>query len=164
MCWLAGEAILKETPSVSEMKKHQDLLAVLKANQMRITPLRRLLVQFILDNKAKQPSLKEIQDFLSSQIAAVDRSTVYRNLEVLKRLDIIQELDLPGVGKRFQYIFDRQVHHFYICKSCGKLSRGNQDLFEKIETVLKDVHGFEKANLSIVFYGYCAKCKKRVVL
>lgn len=129
---------------------------------MRITPLRRLLVQFVLDNKSQQLSLKDIQDYLTSKISFVDRSSIYRNIEVLKKLDILQELDLPIVGKRFQYVFDRQVHHFYICKNCGKLNRGNKELFEKIESVLKDVHGFEKANLSIVFYGYCSKCAKIV--
>ena len=143
------------------MKKHQDLLAVLKANKMRITPLRRLLMQFILDHKSEQPSLKDIQDYLTSRISYIDRSSVYRNLEVLKKLDIIQELDLPKLGKRFQYIFDRQVHHFYICKSCGKLNKGNKDLFQKIEAVLKEVHGFEKANLSLVFYGLCSKCSDK---
>ena len=155
-----GKLIRCSRNSVSGMKKHQDLLAVLKANKMRITPLRRLLVQFILDHKSAQPSLKDIQDYLTERLSYVDRSSVYRNLEVLKKLDIIQELDLPNIGKRFQYVFDRQVHHFYICKTCGKLNRGNKDLFEKIETVLKDVHDFEKANLSIVFYGHCAKCAK----
>ena len=45
------------------MKKHKDLLAVLKSNHMRITPARRLLLQFILDNKSRQLSLKEIHDY-----------------------------------------------------------------------------------------------------
>ncbi len=146
------------------MKKHQDLLAILRAKKMRITPLRRLLVQFILDHKSEQLSLKDIQDYLVDRFSQVDRSSVYRNLEVLKKLGIIQELDLPSIGKRFQYVFEKQVHHFYICKSCGKLNKGNKNLFEKIEAVLKDVHGFEKANLSVVFYGYCAKCSKALEL
>jgi len=125
---------------------------------MRITPARRALLQFILDNKSRQISVQEIQDFLDKQIMGVDRSSVYRNLETLQRLNIIQELNLPNVGKRYQYVLDRKVHHFYICKSCGKASRGNEELFSKIETALKDVHGFSKANLSVVFYGFCSKC------
>jgi len=140
------------------MIKHKDLLAILRSNKMRITPARRLLLQYILDNHAKQLSLKDIQTYLEKKLVGVDRSSIYRNLETLKKLDIIQELSLPRLGKRFQYIFDRKVHHFYICKSCGKSHRGNKELFEKIEEALKDVHGFSKANLSIVFYGYCAKC------
>ena len=140
------------------MKKHKDLLEVLRSNKMRITPARRLLLQFILDNKARQLAMEEFQGFLEKKAAGVDRSSVYRNIDVFQKLGIIQELNLPQVGKRFQYVLDRKVHHFYICKSCGKANRGYQSLFDKIESALKDVHGFSKANLSVVFYGLCAKC------
>lgn len=142
------------------MKKHKDLLAVLRSNNMRITPARRVLLQFILDNKTRHISVQEIQRFLDQEMTGVDRSSVYRNLETFQKLDIIQELNLPNIGKRYQYILDRKVHHYYICKSCGKANRGNEELFSKIEEALKDVHGFSKANLSIVFYGYCAKCSE----
>ena len=140
------------------MKKHRDLLAVLRSNKMRITPARRVLLQFLLDNKARHLSLKDVHDFIDRVMPGVDRSSIYRNLETFKRLDIIQELNLPTVGKRFQYVFDRKVHHYFICKACGKLSRGNEELFKKIERALKDIHGFSKANLSVVFYGCCGKC------
>jgi Fur family ferric uptake transcriptional regulator len=140
------------------MKKHKDLLAVLRSNKMRITPARRLLLQFILDNKARQISMQEVQEFLDKNLEGVDRSSIYRNMDALQKLDIIQELNLPNIGKRYQYVLDRKVHHFYICKACGKANRGNEALFRKIEDALKDVHGFSKANLSVVFYGYCSKC------
>ncbi len=143
------------------MKKHRDLITVLKSKNMRITPARRALVQYLLDNKSVQIPLKDIQDFITTKVEGVNRSSIYRNLEVLKKLDIIQELNLPKKGKCFQYIFDKEVHHFYICKSCGKANRGNKQLFEKIENALKDVHGFSKANLSLVFYGLCEKCSKK---
>lgn len=140
------------------MKKHKDLLEVLRSNKMRITPARRLLLQFILDNKSRQLSMEEFQEFIDKQLAGVDRSSIYRNIDVFQKLDIIQELNLPTKGKRYQYVLDRKVHHFYICKSCGKANRGNEELFKKIESALKDVHGFSKANLSVVFYGLCSKC------
>lgn len=140
------------------MKKHKDLTYVLKSNKMRITPARRLLLQFILDNKNKQLTLKDIHSFLDEKLAGVDRSSIYRNLETFKKLDIIQELNLPTKGKSFQYVFDRKVHHFYICKACGKSNKGNEELFKKVDAALKDIHGFSKANLSVVFYGYCSKC------
>lgn len=140
------------------MKRHKDLLEVLRSNKMRITPARRLLLQFILDNKSQQLSVQDIQNFVDREMAGVDRSSIYRNLETFQKLDIIQELNLPNIGKRYQYILDRKVHHFYICKVCGKANRGNEELFKKIETALKEVHGFSKANLSVVFYGFCSKC------
>jgi Fur family transcriptional regulator, ferric uptake regulator len=140
------------------MKKHKDLLEVLRSNKMRITPARRFLLQFILDNKARQISIQEVQEFLDQQLKGVDRSSIYRIMDAFQRLDIIQELNLPNIGKCYQYVLDRKVHHFYICKACGKANRGNEELFRKIEDALKDVHDFSKANLSVVFYGYCSKC------
>ncbi len=142
------------------MKKHQDLITVLRSHKMRITPARRALLQFILDNKSRQLSLKDFHGFSEEKLRGVDRSSIYRNLEMFKKLDIIQELSLPKRGKRFQYVFDRKVHHYYICKRCGKLNRGNQALFEKINQALKEIHGFSKANLSVIFYGLCSKCDK----
>src|SRR6185295_14458598 len=140
------------------MKKHKDLLEVLRSNKMRITPARRLLLQYILDNKSRQISMQEVQEFLDKQLPGVDRSSIYRNIDAFQKLDIIQELNLPNIGKRYQYVLDRKVHHFYICKACGKANRGNEELFKKVEAALKDVHGFSKANLSVVFYGYCSRC------
>ena len=127
---------------------------------MRITEGRRLLLQFILDNSARRITLAEIHAYLDAQESGMDRASVYRNLQTLKKLEVILELKLPGVGKCFQYVLDRKVHHFYICKVCGKAKSGDRALFERIEAALKDIHGFAKANLSAVFYGTCARCAK----
>jgi len=70
------------------MKKHKDLLAVLRSHKMRITPARRFLLQFILDNKSRQISVQEIQHFLDKNLEGIDRSSVYRNLDALQKLDI----------------------------------------------------------------------------
>jgi len=127
---------------------------------MRITEGRRLLLQFILDNSARRITLAEIHAHLERQRSEMDRASVYRNLQTLKKLEVIQELKLPGVGKCFQFVLDRKVHHFYICKVCGKAKSGDRPLFERIEAALKDLHGFAKSNLSVVFYGICARCGK----
>jgi Fe2+ or Zn2+ uptake regulation protein len=41
---------------------------------------------------------------------------------------------------------------------CGKAKSGDRALFERIESALRDIHGFAKSNLSLVFYGTCARC------
>jgi Fur family transcriptional regulator, ferric uptake regulator len=140
------------------MKRHRDLRALLKSNGMRITAGRRLLLQFLLDHSGGRIGLAEIHAHMDRQAVRVDRASIYRNLEAFKRLEIIQELRLPGVGKCFQYVLDRKVHHFYICKVCGKVKPGDRRLFDRIEAALRDIHGFSKANLSVVFYGACAQC------
>ncbi len=140
------------------MKRHQDLLALLKSNGMRITAGRRILLQFILDRSSRRIGLGEIHAYMDRQPVRIDRASIYRNLETFKKLEIIQELKLPGVGKCFQYVLDRRVHHFYICKVCGKAKTGDRKLFERIDAALRDIHGFAKANFSVVFYGTCSQC------
>ncbi|HXU73510.1 MAG TPA: Fur family transcriptional regulator [Polyangia bacterium] len=140
------------------MKRHRDLLAVLRANGMRITAGRRVLLQFILDSQSRRVSLREIHQHVDDRMRRIDRSSVYRNLIAFERLGIIQALNLSKSGKTYQYILDRHIHHFYICKACGNARRGNRKLFERIEAALRETHGFAKANLSVVFYGTCASC------
>lgn len=139
------------------MRRHRDLLEVLRANGMRITVGRRRLLQFILDNRSRGVPQREIHDHLGQ----IDRTSVYRNLIAFERLGIIQGLKLPKRDKTYQYVLDRKIHHFYICKACGNARRGNRKLFERIEAALRDTHGFAKANLSVVFYGTCAGCTSR---
>jgi len=125
---------------------------------MRITAGRRVLLQYILDERSRRIRLGEIHAYMDRQPTPVDRASIYRNLEIFKKLEIIQELRLPGVGKCFQYVLDRKVHHFYICKVCGKAKPGDRELFERIDAALREIHGFAKSNLSAVFYGTCAHC------
>lgn len=143
------------------MKKHEDLALYLKDRGLRMTPSKATLIQFFLDNQNRHIPLKELQNHLNKELPDVDRTTIYRNIEKFIGLGVIQELTLPNKGKVFQYIFDKKVHHYYICKSCGKTNKGNEKLFEKIEKALKDIHDFSKANLSILFYGLCTKCENK---
>jgi Fur family transcriptional regulator, ferric uptake regulator len=140
------------------MKRHKDLLAVLRANDMRITSGRRVLLQFILDHHARRIGLREIHAHLESQMGRVDRTSVYRNLMAFQRLGIIQAFKAAKAGKTFQYALDRKVHPFYICKACGEARRGSPGLFERIQAALRGVEGFSRANLSVVFYGTCPAC------
>lgn len=141
------------------MKKHKELVQFLKTNGLRMTPSKEVLIQFFLDNQNRHIPVKEIQEHLFFTTPDVDRTTIYRNIEKFISLGLIQELDLPKKGKVYQFVFDKKVQHYYICKSCGKMNKGNEDLFNKIEKALKDIHDFSKANLSVLFYGFCSKCE-----
>jgi Fur family ferric uptake transcriptional regulator len=140
------------------MKKREDLLAYLKSKGMRMTPSKELLIQFFLDNQNRHIPSKELQEHAIRHLPEVDRTTIYRNIEKLIEIDLVQELSLPKVGKAYQFIYDSKIHHYYICKSCGEVKKGDQKLFSRIEKTLKEIHDFSKAKLSVVFYGYCSDC------
>ena len=141
------------------MKKRKDLLAYLKSKSLRMTPSKELLIQFFLDNQNRHIPSKELQKHVSRYLPEVDRTTIYRNIEKLIELELVQELNLPKIGKAYQFIFDSKVHHYYICKACGEVKKGDQKLFRRIEKALKEMHDFSKAKLSVVFYGSCSDCE-----
>jgi Fur family transcriptional regulator, ferric uptake regulator len=141
------------------MRKHKDLLAVLRHNRQRVTPARRFLLQFFIDRHAHSLSLAEIQAHLQDRLPGINRSSIYRNLEMLKALSIIQEMPIARKGRRYQFVFERPVHHFIICKACGRVSKGKRPFFEQVERALQNIHDFKEANLSVTFYGFCARCR-----
>ena len=110
------------------MRKRKDLLAYLKSKGLRMTPSKELLIQFFLDNQTRHIPSKELQEHVAHHLPDVDRTTIYRNIEKLIALDLIQELHLPKTGKAYQFIFDRKVHHYYICKSCSEIKKGRKTL------------------------------------
>lgn len=148
----------------SAVKKRKDLAAYLRSKGLRMTASKELLIQFFLDNQSRHILTKELQEHVARHLPDVDRTTIYRNIEKFIALDLIQELDLPKTGKAYQFIFDKKVHHYYICKECGDLKKGDKKLFDRIEKALKDIHDFSKAQLSVVFYGHCSECSTRSVL
>ena len=143
------------------MKKHKDLLSYLKAKGLRATNAKKALLQFFLDREGKNIDPSELALFVEKELPNVDRTTIYRNLDKFIELEVIQKLKLQEKKTVYQYIFDRKVHHYFICKSCGKAAKGNEEFFKKVEKALREVHGFSKANLSVVFYGFCSKCERR---
>ena len=143
------------------MKKRKDLVMYLKSKGLRMTPSKELLIQFFLDNQNRHIPFKELQEHAASYLPDIDRTTIYRNIEKFIELDLIQELDLPKKGKIYQFIFDKKVSHYYICKGCSQVKKGDEKLFGKIEKALKDIHDFSKANLSVVFYGRCSECEEK---
>lgn len=76
------------------MKNHKDLLEVLRSNKLRITQGRRLIFEFILDNKLRRISLDDVHGFLNKQLGAVVPFSIDRKLQVFQKLDRIQELNL----------------------------------------------------------------------
>lgn len=143
------------------MKNHKDLIHVLKSHGMKITPTRSLILQYIIDNHHKEILLNEIYEYLNEKFISTDKSSVYRNIEILKQLDIIYEINSSNNQKAYKYVFDTKLHPFFICKSCSKIVNIKENTFKKFEE--KFMEFLVEQNLSAIFYGYCDSCKKEKI-
>ncbi len=65
----------------------------------------------------------------------IDRATVYRTLELLKRLGLIDELDLMHLnGEKHYYEVKTQKDHLHLaCFRCGEIEEFDSPTFQRLK-------------------------------
>lgn len=92
--------------------------------------------------------------------AGLDRSTVYRTLQVRKRHGLIDELDLMhihGEGHYYERTLNRDHIHM-ACLRCGKIMEFVSDIFEKLKGLVEKDCRFRIVVSRLEIGGYCAGC------
>ena len=93
--------------------------------------------------------------------ATVDRSTVYRTLQMLKRQGLIDELDLMHIHGEGHY-YERRLNRDHIhmaCLRCGKIMEFVSDVFEKLKRQVERDCSFQIVVSRLEIGGYCSACR-----
>ena len=138
------------------MSCHQDALSTLKEAGYRLTPQRAMILEAIHHLDA-HVTAEQIFTYVEERYPVVDQSTVYRTLDLLSDLGIVQTLNVNG--RPTEYEVDEDPHHHLICRKCGGVTAVPADHFDTVyETFLK-MYGF-KADLNhLAITGCCASCR-----
>jgi len=130
---------------------------LLKEKGLKVTPQRLAIINF-LKNTKEHPSAETIYKKLSSDFPTMSLATVYKTLEMLKNIGLIQEINV-GEGS-FRYDANTSSHSHVICLSCGKV----EDLEDlQLKNVLEEAKKHTEYDLveqRLYFYGYCPTCQK----
>jgi Fur family ferric uptake transcriptional regulator len=88
----------------------------------RLTPQRRqVLALFERMGEGLHLSAEEVHRRLDHEDGRVSLATVYRSLRLLSSLGLLQELELPDGGRRFELASDAHPHHHHlVCVGCGR--------------------------------------------
>jgi Fur family ferric uptake transcriptional regulator len=92
---------------------------------------------------------------------SVDRSTVYRTLQMLKRQGLIDELDLMHIHGEGHY-YERKLNRDHIhmaCLRCGKIMEFVSDVFEKLKRQVERDCSFQIVVSRLEIGGYCSGCR-----
>lgn len=139
------------------MLNTQTILQQLSDQGFKKTKVRELLIGELL--KLKKPlDAQALQDFLSDQKLAVNKTTVYRELQFLLEQGIIVEINF-GDNKRRYEIAGLAHHHHLICNNC----QGIEDVFVdqdlvKLEKKIAKEKNFAIHSHSLEFFGLCRHC------
>ena len=133
-------------------------VTTLKRKGMKLTPQRRLILDIIHDSGGHLTA-GEILDYVQARVSGVNKSTVYRTLELLEELGCVFKSELSN---RFIYHHAEEGHHNHlVCKECGENIDCDEDIFLPVETALNNKYGFQVDFKHMVMSGLCNNCREK---
>ncbi|HVB34388.1 MAG TPA: Fur family transcriptional regulator [Patescibacteria group bacterium] len=137
------------------------LIKQLAARGVRMTAQRRLLVEIM------QESSMHLDAAMLLQVAKrrdpdIDRATVYRTIALLKKLGLIDELDLMHLeGEKHYYEAKTSRDHCHMaCFRCGAIMEYASTSFEKLKQEMARQSGFQIRVVRLEVGGLCERCRK----
>jgi len=135
----------------------EEILQRMKQMGCKLTPQRRLIVEVLLAAGETELTADEIYQQVRSTYPEVGLDTIYRNLRLLTKLNVVTEVKLPG--KLAQYSLNRAAHnHELVCLECGAEIPLAHCPIKELEAVALEQHGFVISSHRIELFGYCPAC------
>lgn len=129
---------------------YQDLL---RQNQLSVTPFRVKLLKLL--EQCHQPL--SVQKIAEQFTEAVDKVTLYRNLETFEQVGLICRMYFNGQEALYEQRFTDHHHHHLICTSCGRI----EDVPGCDVEPPRTGSGFQVHHHHLEFYGICHQCHLR---
>lgn len=93
----------------------------------------------------------------------IDRATVYRTIELLKKLGMIDELDLMHLNgeKHYYEVKTHQDHLHLACFGCGAILEFATPAFEQLKQEIAATNRFEIQVMRLEVGGLCDSCTRK---
>lgn len=140
------------------MEQRGDIVSKLSEQGYRLTP-QRMMVLAAIENSEDHISAEEIYAQVIAKYPHVNISTVYRTLELLKRLGLVTETDLGGGRVRY-HPADKGHHHHLVCQECGKIIDLDESVLSTLKSMLLREYKFSADLKHLAIFGHCASCRK----
>jgi Fur family ferric uptake transcriptional regulator len=97
---------------------------------------------------------------IDGRLPEVGRATVYRALEQLEGVGLIQRVDLGGDAAGYERVDPGGHHHHHIvCEHCGRVIAFEDDQLEKAIVALAKRPDFKVSSHEVTLRGECARCR-----
>jgi Fur family transcriptional regulator, ferric uptake regulator len=134
----------------------EDVIALLREHGGRATPARRLLLEALFGSQGHR-SAEELAAEVRAHAPDVHLSTVYRNLEELERLGVIDSTRLRDGPAT--YHLASAAHGHLVCEKCGSMTEVPDDMFRDLISSARTRYGFTINPHRFAVTGRCASCQ-----
>jgi Fur family transcriptional regulator, ferric uptake regulator len=134
----------------------EDVLTMVREHGGRATPARRLLLGALFAS-GEHRSAEELAADVRVRAPDVHLSTVYRNLEELERLGVIDSTRLGGGPAT--YHLASAAHGHLACEDCGTITEVPHAIFSELVRVAGADYGFAINPRHFAVAGRCENCR-----
>ena len=136
-------------------------------NCVRITAAREV-VSNVLHETAEHLSATEIYMKAHAISPEIGLTTIYRTLELLEQMRIVQKFDFGDGQARYELLNNpggKGHHHHLICVKCKKIIDYKDFINEEINCLgktqefLSEKYNFQINDHIVSFYGLCEECR-----
>jgi Fur family ferric uptake transcriptional regulator len=141
--------------------KHEKYCEILKKNGYKLTNQRKVVLDMMIEHQDEHVTVEELYQYIKVNNPEIGLATVYRNIQLLCDMDIVDKISLDDENIRYELSLDdcSHKHHHLICTKCGAVIEVKEDLMGTIEENFLNTYGFRVEDHQAKFYGVCEKCQ-----
>ena len=145
----------RAAPAEVRARRLDEILAGIRAAGERVTVARRAVVSALLDADG-HATAEGLQARVQAGHPEVHMATIYRNLEALERLGVVEHTHL-GHGPAVYHLADA-LHQHLVCEVCGQVVEVPATLLREVEDDVRATYGFVMRPGHFALVGRCARC------
>lgn len=123
----------------------------------RLTVQRRAVLEALAAAHG-HPTAEVLADAVTNSETRVHRASVYRTLEALCALGVVQHVHLGHGATAYHLVSVGGAHPHSQCSECGAVLDLPADLLDEVSSRLAEAHGFVLDATHVALSGRCATC------
>lgn len=134
-----------------------DMAERIRVQGGRLTPQRQLLLDTLCE-LGDHVTAAELYERVHQLAPAIDRSTVYRSVNLFAELGLVRSSTVDGVAVYELASGEGIPHGHLVCRTCGCVVHLEPDITLRLAGNLRESYDFQLDVADLTVYGSCLEC------
>jgi Fur family ferric uptake transcriptional regulator len=142
---------------MTHLTLNEEWLNCIRNSGYRLTQPRRAVVDILSQSDQALPAIP-IFDLARKSYPSIGLVSIYRTLEMLESLDLIQRVHQPDGCHAYIAAFTGH-QHLLLCQDCGATFVFQGDNLESLFSRVEKESGYQVSDHWLQLFGTCTKCQ-----